>query len=50
MNKRNAEHQTNMADVLHKQDNLLMIELSSRFMDVKETIRNEHQERIAMME
>ena len=50
MNRRNAEHQINMAEALRKQDHMLMTSLSTQFVDFKECIKNEHQENIDRME
>ena len=50
MNRRNAEHQINMAEALRKQDHMLMTSLSTQFVDFKECIKNEHQENIDRIE
>ena len=50
MNKRNAEHQANMAEALRKQDHMLMTNLSTQFVDFKECVKTEHQERIDKLE
>ena len=50
VNRRNVEHQANMAEALRTQDHMLMTTLSTRFVDFKERIKNEHQEKIDRLE
>ena len=50
VNRLNVEHQANMAEALRTQDHMLMTTLSTRFVNFKERIKHEHQEKIDRLE